>query len=337
MVPEIRKRSKLVGGTMSNLPLLAVAGPTGGGKSSLALALAERFNGEIVNYDSVQLYCGFNIGSAKLPLAEQRGIPHHLIDLCAPGDVFTAGDFVEEVRALLPAISARGRIPVLCGGTGFYLRALLRGLSPGPRRDDGLRERLAAREERRPGAIRRLLRRLDAGAAARIHANDANKSLRALELRILSGRPAGEYFSEAGLAPLTGYDPLLLAVDPPREVLYANLNERCEAMWHGGLLDEVRILLAAGVSPAVKPFESLGYKQALRYLSAGDITEAAALEEMKIRTRQYAKRQWTWFRAEKDVVWLSGFGSEEATQHEAIARVASFLKKTFASAEHFPG
>jgi tRNA dimethylallyltransferase len=284
---------------MSNLPLLAVAGPTGAGKSSLALALAERYNGEIINFDSVQVYAGFNIGSAKLPLAEQRGIPHHLIDLCAPADLFTAGDFVAEVRALLPGIAARGRLPILCGGTGFYLRALLRGLSPGPQRDDTLRGRLMEREARRPGAIRRLLGRLDPAAAQRIHPNDANKSIRALELRLLSGRPAGEHFSGAGLTPLTGYDTLVLAVDPPREALYAKLNQRCEEIWRGGLLDEVRILLAAGVSPAVKPFESLGYKQALRYLTDAAVSEEAALEEMKVRTRQYAKRQWTWFRPKR--------------------------------------
>lgn len=322
---------------MPNHPLIAIAGPTGAGKSSLALALAERYNGEIINFDSVQVYAGFNIGSAKLTLAEQRGIPHHLIDLCAPSDLFTAGDFVAEVRALLPGISARGRLPILCGGTGFYLRALLRGLSPGPQRDDTLRGRLLEREARRPGAIRRLLRRLDPGAAERIHPHDANKSIRALELRILSGRPAGEYFSSAGPAPLTGYDSLLLALDPPRDVLYEKLNERCESIWYGGLLDEVRILLAAGVSPTVKPFESLGYKQALRYLTGQEPDEAAALEEMKTRTRQYAKRQWTWFRAEKDMEWLCGFGSAPETQQEAYAWAAIFLKKVAASAEHFQG
>jgi len=322
---------------MPNLPILAVAGPTGAGKSSLALALAERFNGEIVNFDSVQVYTGFNVGSAKMPLAGQRGIPHHLIDLCAPADIFTAGDFVAEVRALLPQIAARGGLPILCGGTGFYLRALLHGLTPGPQRDDKLRAGLLARESRRPGTIRRLLTRLDPAAAQRIHANDFNKSLRAVELRVLAARPVDEHFSSGGRAPLTGYISLVLALDPPREALYAHLNQRCEEIWHGGLLAEVRALLAAGVSSAVKPFESLGYKQALRFLLTDDFPESHAIEEMRVRTRQYAKRQWTWFRAEKGITWIAGFGSEQATRNAAFELVTDFLKKTSGSSEHFRG
>jgi tRNA dimethylallyltransferase len=312
---------------MRNHLVIAVAGPTGAGKSSLALALAERYNGEIINFDSVQVYAGFDIGSAKVALAEQRGIPHHLIDLCAPTDLFTAGDFAAEARALLPQITARGRVPILCGGTGFYLRALFQGLSPGPGRDEELRARLAVREEQRPGAIRRLLGRLDPPAAARIHPNDMNKSIRALELRLLAGRPAGAHFADAGLAPLAGYEALILAVDPPREELYAGLNRRCEEMWRGGLLEEVRGLLAAGVSAEAKPFESLGYRQALRHLR-GELGETEALEEMRVRTRQYAKRQWTWFRAETGVTWVSGFGSSAATQHAAFEIVSEFLKKS---------
>lgn len=308
---------------MRQLPLLAVAGPTGAGKSSLALALAERFGGEIINFDSVQVYRGFDIGSAKLPVAERRGIPHHLIDVRGPEELFTAGDFATEVRALLPGMG----LPILCGGTGFYLRALIHGLSPGPGRDEALRESLQERERRRPGAIRRLLGRLDAAAAARIHPNDLNKSIRALELRLLAGRPSAEHFAGAGLEALTGYATLTLAPDPPREALYRALDARCEAMWAGGLLDEVRGLLAAGVPPDAKPFEALGYKQALRVVLDPALPHGPALEEMKIRTRQYAKRQWTWFRAEKDVVWLKGFGSEPGAQHEAFARVSEFLKK----------
>jgi tRNA dimethylallyltransferase len=322
---------------MPNLPLLAVAGPTGAGKSSLALTLAAHFGGEIINFDSVQVYAGYDIGSAKLPLSAQRGIPHHLIDVCAPTDHFTAGDFVAEVRALLPQMAARGRHPVLCGGTGFYLRALLQGLTPGPQRDDNLRASLRLREARRPGAIRRLLSRLDPAASLRIHVNDSNKSLRALEVRVLAGRPATEFFSSAGLAPLTGYDSLVLALDPPREALYAHLNRRCEEIWNGGLIDEVRRLLESGVSPTAKPFESLGYKQALRYLLEKGASEAEELEQMRVRTRQYAKRQWTWFRAEKGVEWISGFGSDKAVQDIAIKKVADFLEKRAASPEHSRG
>lgn len=320
---------------MSDLPLIAVAGPTGAGKSALALALAERFHGEIINFDSVQLYAGFDIGSAKVPLSERRGIPHHLIDLCAPTDLFTAGDFAAEVRALLPQLARRRRLPILCGGTGFYLRALLNGLSPGPARDEALRAKLLLRDQRRPGAIRRLLRRLDPEAAARIHPNDANKSIRALELRILARRPASAHFSSAGLEPLSGYSPFLIGLDPPRQDLYARLDLRCVEIWRGGLLDEVRLLLAAGVPPSAKPFESLGYKQALAYLTGPPAAELDLLSEMQLRTRQYAKRQWTWFRAEPNVHWLPGFGSDPALQHRAAAAVADFLKNFSPPTEHF--
>lgn len=321
---------------MPEHPLLAVAGPTGAGKSALALNLAKRFRGEILNFDSVQMYTGFDIGAAKLPVADQLGIPHHLIDCCDPSGLFTAGDFVALSRALIPQITARSRIPVLCGGTGFYLRALLRGLSASPGRDDALRERLLKREALRPGIIHRLLTRLDAGASKRIHPNDRNKSLRALELRILAGRPTGELFASAGLAPLTGYRSLVLGLDPAREELNLGLDRRCEEMWAGGLLDEVKALLAAGLSPSAKPFEALGYKQALLFVLGEASSERNALEEMKVRTRQYAKRQRTWFRAEKDIVWLEGFGTDEETQRTAARIVEDFIEKFEKSTEPFP-
>jgi tRNA dimethylallyltransferase len=181
-----------------------------------------------------------------------------------------------------------------------------------------------------------LLQRLDPAAAQRIHANDANKSVRALELRLLARRPAGEHFTGAGLTPLTGYNSLVLALDPPRDALYTHLNRRCEEIWRGGLLDEVRALLAAGIAPTVKPFESLGYKQALRYLLEDGFSEPAAIDEMQLRTRQYAKRQWTWFRAENSIEWIPGFGNEPSAQHLALGLVAEFLKKSSNSPEHFP-
>jgi tRNA dimethylallyltransferase len=171
------------------------------------------------------------------------------------------------------------------------------------------------------------LARLDAAAAARIHPNDLNKSIRALELRLLAGRTTAEHFAGAGLEPLTGYETLILAPDPPRDELYKMLDARCEAMWAGGLLEEVRALLAAGVPVTAKPFEALGYKQALRVVLDPALPHGPALEEMKIRTRQYAKRQWTWFRAEKDVQWLPGFGSTPAAQHAAFEMVSAFLEK----------
>lgn len=298
---------------MSPKPLIAIAGPTGSGKSALALTIARRFGGEIVNYDSVQVYRGFDIGSAKASAAERQSVPHHLIDIREPSEIYTAGDFARDVKALLPRI----KLPVLCGGTGFYLRALLQGLSPSPQRDDALRADLGRRD------IRRLLERLDPEAARRIHPNDRNKSLRALELRILARRSSTDLFAEQPLAPLEGYEWLLLGVDPPRDALYARLDARCEAMWSGGLLEEARALLPYAES---KPFESLGYRQALAHLRGRPALEC--LEEMKVKTRQYAKRQWTWFRAEPGIEWLHGFGDDPALQHEAC-------KKISAVAEHF--
>ncbi len=294
-------------------PLIAIAGPTGSGKSALALEAARRLGGEIVNYDSVQVYRGFDIGSAKASAADRASVPHHLIDIREPSEIYTAGDFARDAAALLPSIT----LPVLCGGTGFYLRALLRGLTPSPQRDDALRADLERRD------VRRLLERLDPEAARRIHPNDRHKSLRALELRILAQRSSTELFAEQPLAPLKGYECLLLGVDPPREELYARLDARCAAMWKGGLLDEVRAMSQHAES---KPFESLGYRQALAHLRGKPADEC--LEEMKLKTRQYAKRQWTWFRSEPDIVWLHGFGDAPELQHEACKKISAF-------AEHF--
>ncbi len=199
-------------------PLVAIAGPTGSGKSDLALALAERYRGEIVNCDSIQVYRGFDIGAAKLPEAARRGIPHHLIDIVGPGELFTAGEYARRAREALGEISARGRLPILAGGTGFYLRALLDGLFAGPTRDQAVRDRLAARETRRAGSLHRLLRRFDPAAAARIHPNDTPKVMRAVEIRMLSRRPATEMFGN-GRQALTGYRTLKLGLLPDREAL----------------------------------------------------------------------------------------------------------------------
>lgn len=299
-------------------PLLTVVGPTGSGKSALAIALAHHFNGEIINADSLQVYRGFDIGTAKLPAADRHYPPHHLFDICSAEETFTAGDFARAVKSLLPAITARGRLPILCGGTGFYLRALLRGLSPGPVADPALRARLAARPH-----VHRLLSRLDPAAAARIHPHDRNKTLRALEIRLLTGRPAADVFAQ-GLDALTGYRTLQLGLDPPRELLYSNLNDRCVRMWDGGLCEEATELLAHYPATA-KPFAALGYKQMLDFL-AGRLSRQEALTEMQTKTRHYAKRQLTWFRAENDVIWLPGFGSEKEIFEQSLIHTERFLR-----------
>jgi tRNA dimethylallyltransferase len=299
------------------IPLPVIVGPTGSGKSDLALRIASELGGEIVNCDSLQVYRGFDIGTAKVPAAERRGVPHHLIDAIDPAQLFTAGDYARLAEAALGDIAGRGRIPVLAGGTGFYLRALLDGLFPGPSRDQTLRMRLERREARRKGSLHRILKRLDPQAAERIHPNDKNKTMRALEVRLIEGRSLTALF-ERGRAPLTGFRPIKLGLDPPRELLHARLNARTSAIFESGFLDEVRHLLAAGVAPGVKPFESLGYKQALRVID-GHMTLDQALKSTQLETRRYAKRQITWFRKEAGLHWLSGFGNDLRVQSEALA------------------
>jgi len=301
------------------IPLPVVLGPTGSGKSDLAIRIALEVGGEIVNCDSLQLYRGFDVGTAKVREAERCGVPHHLIDLIGPDQVFTAGDYSRVATSALREIATRGRVPIVAGGTGFYLRALLEGLFSGPTRDSAIRERLQRREAERPGSMHRILARLDPAAAARIHPNDKNKTMRALEVRLLAGTPISSLFA-SGRSALTGFQAIKLGLDPPRELLYQALDARAVHMFEQGLIDEVRRLLASGVSPQAKPFESLGYKQALQVLQ-GRLTPQEALASTQLETRRYAKRQLTWFRKEPGVNWLHGFGSESSIQAAALAIV----------------
>jgi tRNA dimethylallyltransferase len=216
-------------------------------------------------------------------------------------------------------------LPVVAGGTGFYLRALLDGLFAGPTRDPDLRERLARREARRPGSLHRLLGRFDANAAARIHANDVPKVIRALEVCLLTRRPVTRLFAE-GRRALEGYRPLKIGISPDRQALCERLDARCEAMFRGGLVDEVKRILAMGYPEQVKPFESHGYKQVLQMLH-GELNEKEALFYAQRNTRRYAKRQVTWFRQEKGVEWLRGFGQDESVGREAEKLVCEFLTR----------
>jgi tRNA dimethylallyltransferase len=304
-------------------PVVAIAGPTGSGKSELALRIAAEFDGEVVNCDSLQIYRYFDIGTAKLPPAERRGIPHHLMDVLDPDQTFTAGEYARLGRAALEDISGRGRLPVVAGGTGFYLRALFDGLFRGPARDEALRQRLAARERRKPGSLHRLLARLDGEAAARIHANDTPKVTRALEVRLIARRPIGELFRE-GRDALAGYRTLKIGLAPDREELYQRLDARCRRMFESGLVDEVERIVAAGFPPEAKPFESHGYRQALQMLR-GELNAKEALFYAQRNTRNYAKRQMTWFRKEPEMEWLKGFGEDEELQRAALECVHKFL------------
>jgi tRNA dimethylallyltransferase len=295
--------------------LIAVVGPTGAGKSELGRYLAARLNGEIVNCDSVQIYRHFNIGTAKTPA--------HLVDIAGPDEIFTAGEYARRARTVLGAIASRGHIPVVVGGTGFYLRALLEGLFPGPERDDSLRARLIGRERRRPASLHRILTRLDPPSAARIHPNDVNKIIRALEVRLKAQQPLSKML-EKGREPLAGFRIIKVGLDPPRDDLYARLDKRFASMIENGLLDEVRQILASGVSPAAKPFESLGYKQALAVVRE-EISLDDAIESAQMETRRYAKRQMTWFRREPSVTWFPGFGDCPGVQKQVL----EFAKRSF--------
>ena len=296
--------------------LVVILGPTASGKSALAIALAERLNGEVVACDSTQVYRHFDIGTGKVPAAERRGIPHHLIDLAEPEEVFTAGEYRRRATEVLEAICGRGKLPILTAGTGLYLRALLEGLADAPARSEELRERLRQRAARRgPGHLHKILRRLDRESALRIAAGDTQKVIRAIEIRLLSGESASA-LHRRGRTGLEGFRVLRIGLMPAREALYQRIEQRVAAMLELGWFDEVKVLLDKGIEPTSKPFEFLGYSQ-LRDVLAGKMMLDEAIRQIQQATRQYAKRQMTWFRKEPDVHWIDGFGDDPAAAANA--------------------
>jgi tRNA dimethylallyltransferase len=301
-------------------PLLAVVlGPTASGKTALALAIARRFQGEIVNCDSVAMYREFDIGTAKPSAAERAEVPHHLLDFVEPGISVTAGEYARQARQVLCEIQRRGHLAIVSGGTGLYLRALLEGLFPGPSRSEVLRHKLRQRAEQSgPERLHRILHRLDPAAAERIHTNDVAKVIRALEVCLAARRPMTELWRE-GREPLRGFRILRLGLNPERDVLYARINRRAAKMFESGLIAETERLWKKYGAEA-RPLASLGYKQAMQVLRA-EIDEKTALEAAQQAHRNYAKRQLTWFRREPEVRWLAGFGDDLSIQAEALAVV----------------
>jgi tRNA dimethylallyltransferase len=306
--------------------VVVVLGPTASGKTALALALARCFYGEIVNCDSVAMYREFEIGTAKPSPAERAEIPHHLLDCVDPLADLSAGEYARKARQVLGEIATRGRLPIVSGGTGLYLRALLEGLFPGPQRSEDLRNKLRRRAEKRGTEhLHRILRRLDPSAARRIHAHDVPKVIRAIEVCLASRRTSRRTMTELwqqGREPLRGFRILRLGLNPEREALYARINQRATKMFDegrlgGGLIAETERLLAKYGDQA-RPLASLGYKQALQFLR-GELDRQAALAAAQQAHRNYAKRQITWFRREPDVHWLSGFGDDLSIQTESIA------------------
>lgn len=298
-------------------PLVAIVGPTAAGKSALAVAVAASLDGEIINYDSVQLYKGFDIGSGKLASQERQGIPHHLLDCLEAQDEFTAGDYRREALRVLAEVNERGRLPIFVGGTGLYLRALFLGLFDGPARSEELRSRLRALVERRGREfLHRLLERLDPAAAARIQPRDAQKAMRALEVCILARTPISA-MQARGRSGLEGYQLLKVGLHPERKELCRRIDKRVEWMFAHGLLEETRSLLARQDSSQLKALGALGYRQASAF-AHGQMSLADAISQTQAATRRYAKRQMTWFRHEGGITWFSGFGDDPRIQAQVI-------------------
>ena len=308
--------------------LIVLLGPTASGKTTLSLALAEKFHGEIVSCDSVAVYREMEIGTAKPSLAERARVPHHLIDVFAPNEQCTAGDYARLARAAIADITARKKLPIVTGGTGLYLRALIDGLFPGPQRSEELRTRLE-RSHTRHGTqwLSRLLHRLDPAVAQSIHANDTPKLIRAIEVCLAARQPISQAW-QAGRDALHGYRILRIGLDPDRKALYARINERAAEMFEEGLIEETRSLIEKYGEPSANaargPLDSLGYKQA-RAVLRKEMPIADAITSAKQGHRNYAKRQMTWFRREPDVHWLQGFGNETQIQQSAESLIQSAL------------
>ena len=304
-------------------PLVVIVGPTASGKTTLALHLAQQFDGEIVSCDAVAVYRGLDVGSAK-PTAEARArVPHHAIDILEADEPSTAGDYARAARAALAEIKARGKLPIVTGGTGLYLRALLEGLAPAPARDDELRERLRERAARRgPEYLHRLLRRLDPAAAAAIHPNDVPKIIRSIEVTLAARQPQSEQW-RAGRDRLRGFRVLRIGLNPPRAALYVRINERAAWMFDAGLMEETRAAQQR-FGDACRALGSLGYAQAAAMLR-GDMTRADAITAAQQGHRNYAKRQMTWFRRDKQIEWMLGFGDEAEVQAHAAGLVSRHL------------
>ena len=309
-------------------PLIALAGPTASGKTALALALAEALNGEIVSCDSVAVYRLMEIGTAKPSPAERARVPHHCLDLYWPDEPCTAGDWARHARTAIAGIQSRGRLPIIAGGTGLYLRALLDGLAPAPPRDESLRDRLRSRTGPH---LHRILQRLDPAAARAIHANDVPKLIRSLEVTLTARTPQTQQW-QTGRDALTGYNVLRLGLAPERILLYDRINTRAAAMFHSGpldrgLLDETS-MLRARYGDTCRPLGSLGYAQAMQVLR-NELPLTAAIAAAQQGHRNYAKRQMTWFRREPDMQWLEGTGDDPLIQAQAIA----YAQTKFATAD----
>jgi tRNA dimethylallyltransferase len=306
--------------------VVAILGPTATGKSALALAIAERYGGEIINCDSTAVYRGFDIGTDKLPHADRRGIPHHLIDIVEPTDEYTAAQYARDAAAAIRSVHARGRVPILAGGTGFYYRALTRGLFPGPSRDAALRGRLESIAERRGVAfLHRMLRRVDRESALRIQPRDLKRIVRALEVYFLTGRPLTSHFAHTSSV-VADVAFLPIGIRLAAAQISERVTRRVDEQFARGLLDEIRTLLARGIPETARPFGGLVYRQGLEHLH-GVRDEAATRALIAQENRRYARRQLIWFRKEPNLVWLDGPGETPTTIAAASRLVDARLQE----------
>lgn len=307
----------------SENPVIAIVGPTASGKSTLGIEVALQVNGEIINCDSVQVYKEIQIATAKVPLEERKGVPHHLIDFVSPEINYTAGQWAREAANKIEEIESRGRVPLLVGGTGFYLRALRYPFFVSPPTDESLRQRLTEiRERHGPEHLHRLLNRIDPVAAKQLFPRDWPRVQRAIEVYFQTGKSIVDQQPERPEPHESSRRLRILALNPPRAELYQRINERTEAHFSAGLVEEVRDLLARGIPPASNALGAHGYRRVVEYLQ-GLRTLESAIEQTKLDVRHYAKRQLTWFRHEADVEWFDGFGEEKDIMISVLESLAA--------------
>ena len=303
--------------------IIAVVGPTASGKSALGIELALRLNGEIINCHSGQAYQGIQIAIAKVPLEKRRGVPHHLIDFVSPKINFTAADWARAAIDRIAEIESRGRVVLLVGGTGFYLRALRQPFFPSPSTNEMLRARLTRTRERHgPEHLHRILQRFDPAEAEKLSPRDWPRVQRAIEFCLQTGEPISRQRPLRPEPPLVASRIRIIALNPPRDELYARINERTERHFANGLVEEVRQLIDEGVPAESNALGAHGYRRVVEYLRSQRDLESA-VEQTKLDVRHYAKRQLTWFRHETGVEWIEGFGDDSRVQEQVIARLSA--------------